>query len=339
MIAIHYCVGTFSDRWIQYCKEKLIPHIVVDMFSDDFFDTIKSHGIKYLLAHPQMADRASLIAARSIINSCETAGISVFPSHNDFWHFDDKIAQKYLFEFMGIKTPKTHVFFNKEAAIRWARDASYPVVFKLKAGAGSVNVSLLKSRSDAQKKINQMFGKGLSATDGATKDVITKIRNHRAKRDWLATIKRLPITLKRWYDLRQSIDRERGYIYFQEFIDKNDHDIRVVIIGERAFAFRRMVRPGDFRASGSGVIDHSPEKIEKDMILYAFDVAKILGVKCIAFDFVRQKISGDPLIVEMSFGFVPDVVHQCPGHWNRKFEWNDGHVYPQDAILNDMIEW
>ena len=42
-------------------------------------------------------------------------------------------------------------------------------------------------------------------------------------------------------------DGRRGYVYFQDFIPDNQFDTRVTVIGNRAFAFIRKVRPGDFR--------------------------------------------------------------------------------------------
>ena len=52
-------------------------------------------------------------------------------------------------------------------------------------------------------------------------------------------------------------ESQRSYILWQEFIPDNQRDFRVTIIGRRyAFVFWRNNRPGDFRASGSGLIDY-----------------------------------------------------------------------------------
>jgi len=338
MIAIHDCPGSFSDRWIEYCRDSGIKYCLVDIFDDGVIGKLRSIRATALLCHPQMADRKAVLGAKAVLYSCEISGISVFPGFSDFWHFDDKIAQKYLFEALDIETPRTHVFYSAEAAAQWIREATYPAVFKLRAGAGSVNVSLLNSRADADAMARKMFGRGVSSTDAATKDILTKVRNHRRKRDWAAVIRRLPRTVSRWLELRRSIDRERGYFYVQQFIPLNEYDTRVVIIGARALAFRRRVRPGDFRASGSGDIDHDHKSIDVKMIEYAFFVASKLGTRCIAFDFIQDKSDGRPLIVEMSFGFVADIIHECPGYWDKDLEWVEGNTYPQDAIVQDILK-
>src|SRR5690606_15154424 len=50
--------------------------------------------------------------------------------------------------------------------------------------------------------------------------------------------------------------REKGYLYFQEFMPKNEFDTRLIVIGNRCFGIRRYNRTGDFRASGSGLIKY-----------------------------------------------------------------------------------
>lgn len=338
MIAIHDRKNSFSDRWISLCNARRLDYVCVDMFSNDLFDRLRNINANMLLCHPPMYNRASTLAASSIITACKSAGIAVFPSHEDYWHFDDKIAQKYLFEAAGIQTPKTAVLLDKDSAFDYLEECDYPVVFKLKSGAGSINVELLNSKNEAKKRIGVMFGKGLPATDGAIKDLTTKVRAHQVNRDWPATLKRLPNTLLTLVRLRQEIARERGYFYLQEFIPNNDHDTRVTVIGDRAFAFRRMVRPGDFRASGSKLIDFDPRDIDSGCIKMAFEAAKRLGTNCIAFDFIRRPTDMSLVIIEMSFGFNPDAIFKCPGHWRNGMIWSDGQMWPQDAILDDFLE-
>lgn len=67
---------------------------------------------------------------------------------------------------------------------------------------------------------------------------------------------------------------EKGYVYFQDFVPDNDFDTRVTVVGDRAFAYTRNVRPGDFRASGSGDIVHSIDKINRKYVEIAFDITR-----------------------------------------------------------------
>ena len=109
------------------------------------------------------------------------------------------------------------------------------------------------------------------------------------------------------------------------------------IIGNRAFAFTRNVRKGDFRASGSGSVEYGAERIDLQSIALAFKVAQKIRAQSVAFDFVKNA-AGEPLIVEISYMYMDSFVYACPGHWDRGLIWSEGQVWPQDAILEDLLE-
>lgn len=116
----------------------------------------------------------------------------------------------------------------------------------------------------------------------------------------------------------------------------------MIVIGHRAFAFRRINRPGDFRASGSGLVDWDPLKIDLSAITLAFKVAKALGSQAITLDIIwREDV---PVVVEISYYFEAWGVYECPGHWVSKagtfaeeIEWVDGRTRAEDAIFDDLL--
>jgi glutathione synthase/RimK-type ligase-like ATP-grasp enzyme len=60
-------------------------------------------------------------------------------------------------------------------------------------------------------------------------------------------------------------------VYLQKFIKNNDGDYRVTVIGGKfAYSFKRLNRPNDFRASGSGRIDYSSTPNE-EIIAYCIN--------------------------------------------------------------------
>ena len=67
----------------------------------------------------------------------------------------------------------------------------------------------------------------------------------------------------------------------------------------------------------------------------AFDVARKLKTQSLAFDFVQGPKG--PLIVEVSYSYVTSAVQRCSGHWDSELNWHEGHIWPQDAILDDII--
>jgi hypothetical protein len=131
---------------------------------------------------------------------------------------------------------------------------------------------------------------------------------------------------------------ERGYVLFQEFIPENDHDIRVTVIGERCFVFRRDVRPDDFRASGSGRISYfQEEQVPRDAVELAFSISHEFGFQSMAYDFVRNPRDGQLRLLEISFVFNSAAVSNCPGYFDDRLRWVPGSVRPEDAIFEDLL--
>lgn len=149
-------------------------------------------------------------------------------------------------------------------------------------------------------------------------------------------VKRIPRVLATIQNNKRMMGREKGYAYFQDFIPGNDFDTRVTVIGNRAFGYTRNVRPGDFRASGSGDIVYDTGRINQKCVEMAFDVTRKVGSQSMAFDFVVGA-EQQPFILEVSYTYIPQLVHSCPGYWDGRLTWYEGHVWPQDAILIDLL--
>src|SRR5690606_32178503 len=163
MIAIHSENTDFSKRWINYCKEKEIPYKIVNCYDTDIVDQVR--GCTALFWHHNHRSFEDLLFAKQLLFALEHAGIKVFPDFKTGWHFDDKVAQKYLFEASGVPLVPSYVFYDKQQALEWAKNTTYPKVFKLRGGAGSSNVKLVKNYFENKKIINKAFKKGFPAID------------------------------------------------------------------------------------------------------------------------------------------------------------------------------
>jgi glutathione synthase/RimK-type ligase-like ATP-grasp enzyme len=268
--------------------------------------------------------------------AAEAMGVAVFPNTSTCWHFDDKVGQKYLLEAVGAPLVPTYVFYDLSEALQWIKGAVFPKVFKLRTGAGSSNVRLVRHAQEAHTLAKQAFAGGFQPVANYLQDARKRFRAARQRRDLLGVVRRLPRTLATIRQLNQALGRERGYVYFQDFIAGNQFDTRVTIIGNRAFAFTRNVRPGDFRASGSGDIVYDVHRIRPQCVQIAFEVTRKVGSQSMAFDFVLAA-NQQPMIVEVSYGYIPEAVYQCIGHWDDQLQWHKGHLWPQDAILIDLL--
>ena len=48
--------------------------------------------------------------------------------------------------------------------------------------------------------------------------------------------------------------------------------------------------------------------------------------------------AGEPLIVEFSYGYVPEAVHDAGGHWTADLSWHEGPSWPEHVILDNLLE-
>jgi glutathione synthase/RimK-type ligase-like ATP-grasp enzyme len=335
-IAIHHRSGGFTDKWIEYCEAHKIEYKVVNCYDSDIIQQLDDFD--GLLWHWQHNDYKAIHFARQLTYSIEKVGKMVFPNSSTCWHFDDKVGQKYLLEALKEPLVKSYVFYDKKEAFTWAKKTNYPKVFKLRGGAGSINVKLVLNQKKAILLIKKAFGNGFSPNNNKEKvqDRWGKLKRNKNKNSFFALIRGLALYFLPQLDINyRNRSFEKGYIYFQEFISDNDCDIRVIVIGERAFAIKRMVRKNDFKASGSGVIKHDKEEIPLECIKEAYRLSEKLETQCQAIDFVFDK--GVPKIVEISYGFSSQGYFSCKGFWDKELNWHEGSFIPEWFIIEDFV--
>jgi len=335
-IAIHDNPGSFSDRWILYCQENKIPFKLVNCNDSSILKQIEDcNGLMWHWSH---GDYRAQNFARQLIISIEKTGKKVFPDSATCWHYDDKIGQKYLLEAIQAPLVPAYTFYDEAAALDWLNSTTFPKVFKLRGGAGSSNVRLVISKHHARRLVKRSFNKGFSLNNAGSglKQRLWVLRrdgNIKAVFHLLKGLTRLLFPKKEL----KLLPRQKGYVYFQDFIPNNNFDDRIVIIGERAIAIRRYNRKSDFRASGSGILNHDPNLFNLNSINIAFDVAGSLKTQSLAFDFIYS--AGKPLIVEISYAFAQGWAYdQCPGYWDKELNWHDKPINPQKFIVEDFIK-
>ena len=332
-IAIHDSARGFHPRWVAYCEENGIEVRHVNCHASDIIEQVRD--CDGLMWHHSQLSPADLLVAKGILQALEHAGIPVFPDWRTAWHFDDKVSQKYLLEALGVPFVPTWVFLNSQSAFEWIETAQFPKVFKLRGGAGSANVRLVRTRTEAGKLVRKAFGRGFSNYDpwGSLKERWRKVRLGKAS----------PVQILKGVarflhppEFSRVLGRECGYIYFQEFMPGNTSDTRIIVIGDKAFALKRFVRENDFRASGSGNFAYAREEFDERCVQIAFDATQRLSSQCAAFDFVFDTL-GDPVIVEISYGFLPEGYDLCTGYWDTGLTWRPGPFNPQGWMIDVLV--
>jgi hypothetical protein len=335
-LAIEASSSERNPRWEESCRALNIEYEIVDCYATGIISVLRSFG--GLIWPFSNHSHTDLLMARHVIASAERMGVAVFPNIDTCWHFDDKIAQKYALEAVKAPLVPSYVFYTLPDALAWLKAAQYPLVRKLRRGAWSTNVGLVRDFGEARQYCERMFGEGISPAPAPFADSRRRITQMLTDPGvlWRRTTG-LVSHLRQSRAQRRQLPIERGYVYFQEFIPDNTHDVRITVVGDRAWGFTREVRPGDFRASGSGRIGYDRERIPLECVRIAFEMSAALHSQSTAFDFVMNA-AGKPMILEMSYGYQAAAVYNAPGHWSPDGQWHEGHTWPQTAIVSDLVD-
>lgn len=326
--------GSFSDGWSAACEKMGITVVDVDVYSPKAIDLIRAcDGFMWHWHHASSKD---WLFARQLIASCNLAHIPTFPDIKTCWNFDDKIGQSYLLTLLGLPAVRSWTFYQKEAILEWIRDASFPMVFKLRSGAGATNVRLVHNQMQARHLARKMFGRGIPAVT-MFGDITTTVRQSRKKGQFLSKLLKAPKSFLKLLSLKVQLPRQKGYVYFQEFIPRNAYDKRIVVIGNKAIGIRRYCRPNDSRASGSGELSYEKRLLPEECVRIAFEASRKMQIQCGAFDFVYDDRCGKYLIVEVSYGFTPQAYGKCEGYWSSDMIWHDEKVEPERWMVEELV--
>lgn len=319
-----------KNNYVKYYTEILkynkVPFFLIDSNSIQFENQIKK--VDYIIfrwghydTDRQLAQTLMPLLEFNLNKSC-------FPNYNTSWHYDDKIRQYYLMQSNNFPYIQSYIFWDKIKAQKWAEDSDLPVVHKLKGGAGSKNVHLIKSRRKLKSIINKSFSKGFipNEIDRGKFSIIMEIRHLIAK----------SVRYLQGKDSRDTWQKEKNYVLFQKYLANNEYDLRVTTIGGRGFAFKRYTRKDDFRASGSGKIDYNISHKDMDCVKMAIEMSKSMKFQTMAYDFMYNE-NMEPEFCEISYTYEDKAVYNCKGYWDENMVWHKGHFLPEYLHLMDLL--
>lgn len=326
---------SWSEAWIKYCEQNKIDYDVINCYDTHIIEQLTQYDI--LLWHISHHSYHDMIFARDIIYTAQKMGVKTFPDFDTLWHFDNKIAQSYLLKAMKVVVPDFWAFFILDDAIKWIKkECVFPVIAKLKSGSGSMNVKLIKNRSEAISYSKKMFSSGFNASPNPLFKISSNVRSSKSLHDIIARFKRIPDFLQTLKG-SSSFPNEKKYLYFQEFIPNNGFDLKIVTVGDKLSFIARNIRKNDFRASGGGDIFFDRDLVDKSIIESAFEASNKLGVQCMGYDYVVDKGNGIGKIVEMSYGFSHKALLMAGGYWDKDLKWHDHGLNAPHEVLKNLI--
>jgi len=256
-----------------------------------------------------------------------------YPDFKTYWSYEDKIKEYFLMSSNEFPMAKSFIFFDKNEALSWIdRKSVFPIIFKLKAGAGSTNVIKVKNKAQAGRLIRRLFGKGVS-DQGIPGFSNLKFFNFQSLKKYFG-IKIL--TYLGSYNKWPVWQIHKNYVIFQEFLPNNEYDTRVTTIGKRAFAFRRMNRKNDFRSSGSGIIDYNLDAVDMACVKIALQISRNMQFQTMAYDFLYDT-EKKPVFCELSYTFNDRAIYNAEGYWDEELNFHKGNFWPQYFQIKDLL--
>ena len=324
-------------EYIKYCHDSGLDYGIVDAFDKDIVTQLNGYDI--FIWYPGIHSISNQLITTSLLKAVESMGILVYPNSSTGWHFDNKIAETFYLDTINAPIPKYWAFFDREKALYWIRhEAVFPIVAKLKSGAGSNNVRLLKNSSEAESYTKRMFGRGFSPV----LNIFLKASSHyhATRGNWQQMKKRIarvPEFLRRYFKSKE-FPNEKGYVYFQEFVPNDRYDVKIVVVNEKMSFFTRPIRKNDFRASGGGIFEYRKELVPENVLITARDITKKFGMQKIGFDFVIDNRSGEGKITEMCCEFSHTGIIGAGGYWDFDLNWHHESLNPSHELIKMLVK-
>lgn len=235
-------VGVIRDvgpapRWTKYMrflKNNGIPFELYDLHSHSWLDHASKFGV---ILGVVSSSPHYLDEQRRKFNVLEQhLGIMCYPTVFDLMLFEDKILEAFLSQVNGFPFIKTYVANDFNDAILQSRNFTFPLISKVVPGSGSVGVEIIRNAKQCKHIIKQAF-----SVNGRS-------------------------THTRYF-------RQKNYVYFQDYIENDGYDLRVIVVGQMVFGYYRKVLKGDFRASGMGLVE------KRELPFEAMKIARYMYAK------------------------------------------------------------
>lgn len=320
----------FVERFMMLLEKNGVEVIRLDPSTPDFLERVAGVDLFIYWPHHNTNDKTIVDSLLPVIE--QDLKVPTLPNQRTRWHFDDKVRQGYLAQACDLPLARTWTFWDRQSALDWLGQADFPLVFKLKGGASSRSVILVRGLAHATKLVNRMFRRGMVV--GRIPLTEVRVKDGGIKR---YVRMKLGSAYRRWKSGSSAIlNRHKNYIMFQEFLPGNSMTVRVVVIGGRAFVYHRFNGENDFRVHGS--LQRGFEKHEEDapFVKAAFEISDRMGFQVMGYDFLSTT-SGSPVACEFGHAFPDKYIHDCAGYWGRGLDWHEGHFWPQACMLEDLL--
>jgi glutathione synthase/RimK-type ligase-like ATP-grasp enzyme len=195
-----------------------------------------------------------------VVYALELNGSTLIPMYKFLRANNNKVFMEYLRRTLPVKYQNDSKWFGcAEEAIYTADHLSFPCVVKSSEGAGSHGVRLAHNKSEYVQTVRRLSRSSFYLKE--LRDIGRSFRHHGYK--------------------RESLHRDKFIV--QSYIPGLVNDWKVLVYWDKFFVLRRKNRPGDFRASGSGLFSFDTE-VDIRLLEAAKEVREVFNVPMISLD-------------------------------------------------------
>ncbi|WP_052252119.1 hypothetical protein [Kaistella solincola] len=112
-IGIQSSTKGFCKKWIEYCEDNDIHYKLINVYQNNVIDQLKDCDA-FMWHHDHLSKKDNQLAKR-MLTALEHSGKVCFPSIYENWHYDDKLAQKYLLEAINAPLIPSYLFYEKRS--------------------------------------------------------------------------------------------------------------------------------------------------------------------------------------------------------------------------------
>ena len=330
-VYIHSAPGPWMQEFVPACEAAGLEPRIANLENPGCIAWIRGSGPGAIVFRPNL-HLTRFDACIRHLGILREFGCPILPSWPAVLSYDDKMVQAHQLQAFGLPHCETRVATCRDEVEQAAETLGFPLVVKLRSGAGALNVRRIEDLEALRRYAQRMLGRGLSPVPGPAADMGVNLRKAGGLRKSLS---KAPGVIAKRVRMKWLTPRERGYVLMQRFYDGNDGDVRVTVLGGRAFVFKRKNRPGDFRASGSGRIDYLDPATCNAEIKLAFQLVDRLKASYLAVDLILDA-GKNPLVVEYSPGFVLGAIGGCRGYVDHGGNVHPGVFRAADLMAQDI---
>lgn len=230
-----YTVGIVKEKWhlhssyVKACQELKISYIVIDFFSKDWLEDLKSKKIDLLIVRPsvQYTPWKDMFDNRLKLLQ-DNYDMPIFPNYNELWIWESKLRTLDFLKLNKLPHPKSYIFYDIEELFEFGSKCNYPIVYKASSGSGASGIKILENTPQLKSVAKRVFNSG--------------IRSYR----------------------KHKLDKEHGFVILQDYL-KDVKEWRIIRIGEYFFGFEK-IKEGEFHSGSQNFGYGMPPKKCLDLV-------------------------------------------------------------------------